>query len=187
MCWKENWGGGWLASARLGLAFGRRGNFNSPLSARGCSPLSPKGKASGVDCGGGEGWAWRKAVDCIGRVWFGACLWIASVRLGLARSFGLCRRGWLGARLLIVSVRLGLARSFGLCRRGWLGARLLIVSTRLDLRAAVVCGGGMTVMRRYRSCRQAAVWQEIPPQKGKSSKCCVEIICIRKQVTPFDF
>ena len=162
MCWKENWGGGWLASARLGLAFGRRGNFNSPLSARGCSPLSPKGKASGVDCGGGEGWAWRKAVDCIGRVWFGACLWIASVRLGLARSFGLCRRGWLGARLLIVS-------------------------TRLDLRAAVVCGGGMTVMRRYRSCRQAAVWQEIPPQKGKSSKCCVEIICIRKQVTPFDF
>ena len=81
-----------------GLAFGRRGNFNSPLSACGCSPLSPKGKASGVDC-----------------------------------------------------------------------------------------GGGMTVMRRYRSCRKATVRQEIPPQKGKSSKCCVEIICIRKQVTPLIF
>ena len=74
LCWKENWGGGcglcrrgwgwceaglWgrelglargceLWGARLDLVLGRRENFNSPLSARGCSPLSPKGKARGV-------------------------------------------------------------------------------------------------------------------------------------------
>ena len=36
-----------LSGSRARGRFGRRGNFNSPLSARECSPLSPKGKARG--------------------------------------------------------------------------------------------------------------------------------------------
>ena len=38
----------WFVRARLGLAIGRRRSFKSPLSARVCSPLSPKGKARGL-------------------------------------------------------------------------------------------------------------------------------------------
>ncbi|MFR2461215.1 MAG: hypothetical protein ACLTAN_05060 [Christensenellaceae bacterium] len=58
----------------------------------------------------------------------------------LGCSCGLCRRGldW-GAALVCGG-------------EGWIGARMWFVGARLDLARGVDCGGGMTVMRRYRNC-----------------------------------
>ncbi|MBS5855755.1 MAG: hypothetical protein KID07_03150 [Firmicutes bacterium] len=55
-------------------------------------------------------------------------------------------RGW------IVGARLGLARGCGLWGEVWFGARL-------------DCGGGMTVMRRYRNCVKRRCGKKFLPKK----------------------
>ena len=66
-------------------------------------------------------------MDCIGEV-------------GLGARRGLCRRG------------LGLVRDVDCVDEGWAWREAWLVSARLGLARGVDCGGGMTVMRSYRSC-----------------------------------
>ena len=161
LCWKERiwgrscglWGRGWVWCAAVDCVgevwFGARVWFVSTRFGLACGWIV--GAKFGLARGCGlfrRGWVWCEAVDCVGEVGLGTRLWIVGARVGLG-----ARRGLWGREL-------GLALGCGLCRRGWAWCEAVNCVDEVGFGARLDCGGGRTVMRRYRNCVKRRIFKK---------------------------